>query len=85
MLHLLLADTIPIFFRFRPKYLEISLVVVQKKVGLAKLTLVSSKKNKQRLVKILPEKALAYQVLNLLAVSAAYTSQLFKHVMERIK
>ena len=60
MLRLLLADTIPIFFRFRLKYLEISLVVVQKKVGLAKLTLVSSKKNKQRLVKILHEKVLAY-------------------------
>ena len=62
MLHLLLADTLPILFRFLPKCLEISLVIVRKKLGLTKLTSVSSEKNKQELVKILLENVLAYQV-----------------------
>ena len=61
MLHLLLVDTLPIFFRFLPKYLEISLVIVRKKLGLTKVTSVSSKKNKQGLVKIKLENVLAYQ------------------------
>ena len=61
MLHLLLVDTLPILFRFFPKYLEISLVIVRKKLGLTKVISVSSKKNKQELVKISLENVLAYQ------------------------
>ena len=61
MLHLLLLDTLPILFRFLPKYLEISLVIVRKKLGLTKVISVSSKKNKQELVKISLENVLAYQ------------------------
>ena len=67
MLHLLLVDTLPILFRFLPKYLEISLVIVRKKLGLAKLTSVSSKENKQRLVKILLENILVYQVVKFIS------------------
>ena len=58
MLYLLLVNTLPIPFQ----YLEISLVIVRKKLGLTKLTSVSSKKNKQGVVKILLENVLAYQV-----------------------
>ena len=73
MLHLLLVDTLPILFRFLPKYLEISLVIVRKKLGLTKVTSVSSKKNKQGLVKIKLENVLAYHAffLSLLVVYAA--------------
>ena len=67
MLHLLLVDTLPILFRVLPKYLEISLVIVRKKLGLAKLTSVSSKENKQRLVKILLENILVYQVVKFIS------------------
>ena len=71
MLHLLLVDTFPIFSRFLPKYLEISLVIVRKKLDLTKVTSVSSSKNKQGLVIILLENVLAYQVfLSLLVVYA---------------
>ena len=62
MLHLLLVDTLPILFRFLPKYLEISLVIVRKKLGLTKVTSVLTKKNKKGLVKIKLENVLAYQV-----------------------
>ena len=61
MLHLLLVDTLPILFRVLPKYLEISLVIVRKKLGLTKVTSVFSKKNKKGLVKIKLENVLAYQ------------------------
>ena len=61
MLHLLLVDTLPVLFRFLPKYLEISLVIVRKKLDLTKVISVSSKKNKQELVKISLENVLAYQ------------------------
>ena len=73
MLHLLLVDTLPILFRFLPKYLEISLVIVRKKLGLTKVISVSSKKNKQGLVKIKLENVLTYQVffLSLLKVYVA--------------
>ena len=72
MLHLLMVDTHPILFRFLPKYLEISLVILRKKLGLTKVTSVSSKKNKQGLVKIKLENVLAYHVffLSLLKVYA---------------
>ena len=62
MLHLLLVDTLPILFRVLPKYLEISLVIVRKKLGLTKVTSVLTKKNKKGLVKIKLENVLAYQV-----------------------
>ena len=61
MLHLLLVDTLPILFRSLPKYLEISLVIVRKKLGLTKVTSVLTKKNKKGLVKIKLENVLAYQ------------------------
>ena len=60
MLHLLLVDTLPILFRFHPKNLEISLVIVRKKLGLIKFTSFPSEKSKQELVKILLENVLAY-------------------------
>ena len=62
MLHLLLVDTLLILLIFLPKYLEISLVIVRKKLGLKKVTSVFSKKNKKGLVKIKLENVLAYQV-----------------------
>ena len=62
MLHLLLVDTLLILLIFFPKYLEISLVIVRKKLGLKKVTSVFSKKNKKGLVKIKLENVLAYQV-----------------------
>ena len=62
MLHLLLVDTLLILLIFLPKYLEISLVIVRKKLGLTKVTSVLTKKNKKGLVKIKLENVLAYQV-----------------------
>ena len=73
MLHPLLVDTFLILFRFFPSYLEISLVLLRKKLFLIELISVSFE-NKQELVKILLEKIL------LLVVWAALSSQLFKHV-----
>ena len=77
MLHFLLVDTLPISFRFFPKCLEKSLVIVRKKLGLNELTSASSEKtNKQELVK---------KLLSLLVVHAALLFQLFQHVKERVK
>ena len=61
MLHLFLVDTLIILLIFLPKYLEISLVIVRKKLGLTKVTSVLTKKNKKGLVKIKLENVLAYQ------------------------
>ena len=73
MLHPLLVDTFLILLRFFPSYLEISLVLLRKKLFLIEPISVSFE-NKQELVKILLEKIL------LLVVWAALSSQLFKHV-----
>ena len=62
MLHLFLVNTLIILLIFLPKYLEISLVIVRKKLGLTKVTPVLTKKNKKGLVKIKLENVLAYQV-----------------------
>ena len=61
MLHLFLVDTLIILLIFLPKYLEISLVIVRKKLGLTKVTSVLTKQNKKGLVKIKLENVLAYQ------------------------
>ena len=69
MLHFLLVDTLPIFFRFPPKCLEKSLVIVRKKLGLIKLTSASSEKtNKQELVKILLQSVLNHQVVKFISI-----------------
>ena len=62
MLHLFLVDTLIILLIFLPKYLEISLVICRKKLGLTKVTSVLTKKNKKGLLKIKLENVLAYQV-----------------------
>ena len=67
ILDLLLVDALPILFRFLAKCLEISLVIVRKKLGLTKLTSASSEKNKQELVKILLDNVLAYQVVKFIS------------------
>ena len=80
MLHLFLLYTLPVLFRFLPKCLEISLALVWKKLGLIKLTSVSSE-----LLKILLENVLAYQVVKFISSLCCLIILLFKHVMERIK
>ena len=86
MLHFLLVDTLPIFFRFLPKYLEKRLVIVRKKLDLIKFISVSSEKKKNKNSwKYYLRTYLIIKLLSLLVVYAALSSQLFKHVKKRVR